>query len=92
MVSLQVGFTFAYTTVFGWYAAWLFLRTGHLAAAVISHAFCNIMGAPNIAAISQHYSPRTIAVTFCTGVLCFIALLGPLTDVNLYHKHAAGPL
>ena len=39
---------FGYTTVFGWYAAFLFLRTGNLWAVVIVHAFCNWMGLPRV--------------------------------------------
>ena len=37
---------FAYTTVFGWYAAFLFLRTGSLWGVVLVHSFCNWMGLP----------------------------------------------
>lgn len=37
---------FAYTTLFGAYATYLFIRTGSLLAAVTAHAFCNAMGLP----------------------------------------------
>ena len=36
-------FQFAYTTVFGVYSAYVFVRTGHVAACVVIHAFCNYM-------------------------------------------------
>ena len=39
---------FAYTTIFGWYAAFLFLRTGSLWAVVAVHSFCNWMGLPRV--------------------------------------------
>ncbi|MCJ1458389.1 hypothetical protein MMC28_008761 [Mycoblastus sanguinarius] len=39
---------FGYTTVFGWYATFLFLRTGSLWAVVVCHAFCNWMGLPRV--------------------------------------------
>jgi prenyl protein peptidase len=39
-------FQFAYTTVFGWYAAFIFLRTGNLYVVFIIHAFCNWVGLP----------------------------------------------
>jgi hypothetical protein len=35
-----------YTTVFGWYATWLFLATGSILAAVVVHSICNVMGLP----------------------------------------------
>lgn len=44
---LQSTVQFAYTTVFGWYANWLWLRTGSVVAPLVSHTFCNIMGLPN---------------------------------------------
>ncbi|KAL9129854.1 MAG: hypothetical protein Q9217_001809 [Psora testacea] len=39
---------FAYTTVFGWYATFVFLRTGSLWAVVLIHSQCNWMGLPRI--------------------------------------------
>ncbi|KAF4864820.1 putative CAAX prenyl protease 2 [Colletotrichum siamense] len=37
---------FAYTSLFGGYATFLFLRSGSLLAIVLVHAFCNSMGLP----------------------------------------------
>ncbi|MCJ1286546.1 hypothetical protein MMC26_005892 [Xylographa opegraphella] len=45
---LMTLFQFAYTTVFGWYAAFVFLRTGSLWSVVLCHAFCNWMGLPRL--------------------------------------------
>lgn len=39
---------FAYTTIFGWYATFLFLRTGSLPAVVLAHSFCNWCGLPRL--------------------------------------------
>lgn len=41
-------FQFAYTTVFGWFATFVFLRTGSLPAVVLAHAFCNWSGLPRL--------------------------------------------
>lgn len=41
-------FQFTYTTLFGWYASFLFLRTGSLWAVVLVHAFCNWCGLPRV--------------------------------------------
>lgn len=38
---------FAYTMVFGWYANFLFLRTGSLWAPMGAHVLCNVLGLPN---------------------------------------------
>ena len=37
---------FAYTTLFGFFAAFIFLRTGSIYAAVAAHSFCNWCGLP----------------------------------------------
>ena len=41
-------FQFAYTTLFGAYATFLFVRTGSLLAVCAVHAFCNRMGLPRL--------------------------------------------
>ncbi|EFX00198.1 prenyl proteinase rce1 [Grosmannia clavigera kw1407] len=45
-VALRSLVQFAYTTLFGVYATFLFLRTGSLLAACLVHSFCNCMGLP----------------------------------------------
>ncbi|EGB12715.1 hypothetical protein AURANDRAFT_19189 [Aureococcus anophagefferens] len=44
----QTLFQFAYTTLFGVYTAFVFARTGNLAAAFACHGFCNYMGLPDL--------------------------------------------
>lgn len=39
-------FQFAYTTLFGGYATFVYLRTGSLLTVIVIHAFCNWMGLP----------------------------------------------
>lgn len=41
-------FQFGYTTVFGWWAAFLYLRTGSLLAVILAHSFCNWCGLPRL--------------------------------------------
>lgn len=41
-------FQFGYTTIFGWYATFLYLRTGSLPAVILVHAFCNYCGLPRL--------------------------------------------
>ncbi|KAM0005496.1 putative Type II CAAX prenyl endopeptidase Rce1 [Helianthus debilis subsp. tardiflorus] len=50
--SMVVGFQLGYTVIFGSYASFLFVRTGHIAAPLVSHMFCNIMALP------AFFSPR----------------------------------
>lgn len=39
---------FAYTTVFGWYATFIFVRTASLPAVVLTHSYCNWCGLPRL--------------------------------------------
>ncbi|KAL6574987.1 hypothetical protein OROMI_012272 [Orobanche minor] len=43
-----VGFQLGYTVIFGAYASFLLVRTGHLTAPLVAHIFCNFMGLPVI--------------------------------------------
>lgn len=41
-------FQFTYTTLFGWYANFVFVRTGSLFSVILAHSFCNWMGLPRV--------------------------------------------
>lgn len=43
---LRSALQFGYTTLFGWFASFLFLRTGSIYACIIIHSFCNWGGLP----------------------------------------------
>ena len=45
---LRSTFQFAYTSLFGFFAAFVFLRTGNLLVCIIAHSFCNRMGVPRL--------------------------------------------
>lgn len=49
---------FAYTCVFGWYANFLFLRSGSILPPLVAHVYCNIMGLPNPIEASKQYPKR----------------------------------
>ncbi|KAL7748760.1 CAAX prenyl protease [Sorochytrium milnesiophthora] len=73
-----------YTSVFGWYASYLFLRTGHLAAPVASHIFCNIMGLPEFGDIHLHRQRNLIRACYVVGLVLFSVAVVPLTRPNRY--------
>ncbi|KAH7855619.1 hypothetical protein Vadar_026795 [Vaccinium darrowii] len=74
--SMVVGLQLAYTVVFGSYASFLFVRTGHLVAPLVAHIFCNFMGLPVL------YSPRNgiVSIAFVAGLVGFLWLLSPATN------------
>ncbi|KAH6802747.1 farnesylated protein-converting enzyme 2 [Perilla frutescens var. frutescens] len=77
-----VGFQLVYTVIFGAYASFLLVRTGHLAAPLVAHMFCNIMGLPVI------FSGRSgvVSLVFVFGVVSFSRMLFPLTNPDLYNN------
>ncbi|CAL5389280.1 unnamed protein product [Camellia sinensis] len=79
--SMVVGLQLGYTVIFGSYASFLFIRTGHLIAPVVAHIFCNFMGLPVL------YSRRNgiVSFAFIVGVAGFLWLLFPATEPDLYN-------
>ncbi|KAG6433927.1 hypothetical protein SASPL_105546 [Salvia splendens] len=77
----QKSFQLVYTVIFGAYASFLLIRTGHLTAPLIAHIFCNFMGLPVI------HSGRSgmVSLVFVIGVVSFSKLLFPLTTPRLYN-------
>ncbi|CAG9789398.1 unnamed protein product [Diatraea saccharalis] len=79
-------FQFTYTSLFGAYSAYLFVRTGHLVAPLLAHMFCNHMGFPNFGEVTQ-YPPMHRVLIICSFLLGFslwCMLLSPLTDPDIY--------
>ncbi|KAL6041538.1 CAAX prenyl protease, variant 2 [Balamuthia mandrillaris] len=81
---MEVLFQLFYTTVFGCYSAFLFLRTGHIIAPFLAHAFCNFMGFPQVDEIPDHPHKRTVVASFLVGLFLFCVLLFPITSPSLY--------
>jgi prenyl protein peptidase len=78
-VVLVTAFQFAYTTLFGAYAAYAFIRTGSIVAIFVSHSFCNCMGLPDLgflqsrgSRLSLIYPHRwVIMAAYVMGMLAF---------------------
>ncbi|KAH6603412.1 CaaX prenyl protease [Trichoderma cornu-damae] len=72
---------FSYTSIFGAYANFLFLRTGSLIAVVLVHAFCNSMGLPRVWGavtpywLSQADSSRSGHAALWSGIY-YVLLIG----------------
>ncbi|CAK9808749.1 CAAX prenyl protease 2 [Anthophora plagiata] len=81
---------FTYTTLFGAYAAFLFAKTGHLAAPFTAHSFCNHMGCPDLSEVVAVKDPLKRAGLFSLFVLGLVAwcfLLTPMTNPRLFHNN-----
>lgn len=82
-------FQFLYTTLFGVYSAYLFVRTGHFAAPFVVHAFCNHMGFPNFEEALSYKSPKKerVCSLFLIGLVIWGFLLEPVTKPHLFSNH-----
>ncbi|KAG2448480.1 hypothetical protein HYH02_006372 [Chlamydomonas schloesseri] len=85
-----VAFQFAYTTLFGWLATFLFLRTGHLAAPLAAHVFCNWAGFPPFGEMWEHPRAVVLLLTTAGGLLTFTLQLGRMTAPGRYGNEAYG--
>ncbi|CAG7724973.1 unnamed protein product [Allacma fusca] len=79
-------FQFIYTSIFGAYSAYLFLRTGHLIAPVLVHSFCNHMGFPDFASVVHFQQPKKAVIigAYVVGLITWFYCLQPLTTPSLY--------
>ncbi|KAG7366958.1 CAAX protease self-immunity-domain containing protein [Nitzschia inconspicua] len=72
-------FQFLYTSLFGMYASYAFIRTGSVLAVTVSHAYCNWMGLPDLSFVQiRHpmYQYRILLLaSFLAGVFTFKYLL-----------------
>ena len=75
---------FTYTTLFGWYASWLYLRFGSLWVAILAHSFCNLMGVPTfygrIDGGDQKWKTGVYYATLVAGSVGFFKLLWAWTE------------
>ena len=74
-VIFVTAFQFLYTSLFGSYAAYAFIRTGCVLAVTVSHAYCNWMGLPDLSFVQiRHpmYRYRIVLLaSFLIGVFTF---------------------
>ncbi|KAK7267971.1 hypothetical protein RIF29_20652 [Crotalaria pallida] len=79
--AMIIGLQLGYTVIFGSYASFVFIRTGHLIAPLVAHIYCNFMGLPVL------FSTRngTVCIAFIMGFLSFLWLLFPMTNPHLYN-------
>ncbi|KAF7818780.1 CAAX prenyl protease 2 [Senna tora] len=79
--SMVIGLQLGYTVIFGSYASFLFIRTGHLIPPLVAHMYCNFMGLPAL------FSPRSgvVSIAAVMGLLAFLWLLFPATRPDLYN-------
>uniref|UniRef100_A0A7S4EQN0 intramembrane prenyl-peptidase Rce1 n=1 Tax=Pseudo-nitzschia australis TaxID=44445 RepID=A0A7S4EQN0_9STRA len=75
-VMLATTFQFLYTSLFGSYASYAFVRSGSILPVILSHSYCNWMGLPNIDFVGNSYHPfhqYRIAILFSyfIGIVTF---------------------
>ncbi|KIK43183.1 hypothetical protein CY34DRAFT_23661 [Suillus luteus UH-Slu-Lm8-n1] len=79
---------FAYTSVFGFFCCYLFLRSGSLLPPIAAHMFCNVMGVPqpNYEISLMPNRKLSILAAYLFGIIGFVGVLEPWSymDSSLY--------
>lgn len=70
-----VGVQFTYTSLFGAYSSYLFLRTGLIYGPFLAHSFCNSQGLPRFGDVPGHPHQRVLTAAFLLGLGSFITLV-----------------
>jgi prenyl protein peptidase len=78
-VTVTTVFQFAYTSLFGAYAAYVYIHTQSTMAITLAHGFCNLMGLPNFTFSARHhdlYEYRWVLFSaHVLGLSCFVTVL-----------------
>ncbi|BGP32082.1 CAAX prenyl protease [Rhodotorula toruloides] len=92
VATAQSLFQLAYTTLFGWYASFLFLRTGSIIPPFLAHAFCNALGVPPVGWALKVWPEKRAAIllSYTLGITTFIYNLDRWTDPSLFGLATAG--
>ena len=75
-VMLMTTFQFLYTSLFGSYASYAFIRAGSVLALTLSHSYCNWMGLPDLSFVTNSYHPlyqyrMAILPSYIIGICTF---------------------
>jgi len=64
---------FSYTSLFGWYASFLFIRTSSIIPPLVSHTLANLMGFPAIGTeLDRHPEQKPLIIaSYLTGIVGF---------------------
>lgn len=79
VIALQCAVQLVFTTLFGWYAAWLYVRFQSVWPPVCVHIFCNAMGVPDFSvdgvSKKQFKTYQTLLAVGFVGFLATMTLL-----------------
>ena len=81
---LSVVIQITYTSIFGLFAGFLFIRTNHFISLVLCHSLCNVMGLPTLECAVNHHRKHVILLMYIVGAILFFSFLFPLTSPSLY--------
>lgn len=71
-ILLIASLQFAYTSLFGFFATFIFLKTGNIAGSIASHSFCNAMGLPDFDVVrSSKWKTFLNSTLYFAGMLSF---------------------
>ena len=73
-----------YTSLFGLFSAFVFVRSRHLLGVVLAHSLCNVLGLPPLDEVKYCAWKKLVALAYVLGLLLFLFFLFPLTNSQLF--------
>lgn len=72
-IIISTVFQFSYTTVFGWFSLFLFLKTGNILSPIVAHILCNILDFPDVNSVIQATKKNKLIYIVCylLGLIVF---------------------
>ncbi len=74
-----------YTSIFGLFTSFVFVRSRHLVGVILAHSLCNLFGLPPVEEALQSPWKKTIILCYLSGVVLFCWNLFILTDPALFN-------
>ncbi|KAK6643088.1 hypothetical protein RUM43_004591 [Polyplax serrata] len=89
MIIVRAIVQFSYTTLFGGYSAYLFIRTAHFISVFMVHSFCNVMALPDFGKLYMYQNPKRsiLMCLFVLGVILWYNLLDIMTSPKIYSNN-----
>lgn len=79
-----------FTSLFGLYAARIYVVTGSSYAAILNHSLCNQLGLPDMYYMHPNHSAykyrSIISTAYIFGIIGFFFLIPLILDFNLYNS------
>uniref|UniRef100_A0A7S0UW61 intramembrane prenyl-peptidase Rce1 n=1 Tax=Polytomella parva TaxID=51329 RepID=A0A7S0UW61_9CHLO len=79
-------FQFIFTSLFGCFGCFLFVRTGSILAPVLAHSFCNFFGLPQLTAMYRHRNAFIMLFSTFLSLILFFRLIPEMLNTKSFNS------